>query len=360
MLVLGYGILWTTEDEETMERHARPLLADLNPVEQEISVVVDEEPIANEPEEKTVEETPSADGGDKDTDEQSESEEESIPQEEAKGEEDKYNLHEYGSASEDEFPVSVSSNPVSQSTQPKKQFLSAKQRRDLKKGKPVSTTNTTTAHSDSDSDTDIETAISSIDALSVSSKTKPQQPKVRGKKGKLKKLKTKYAEQSDEEKELAKKLLGAKGTPIKPAPKTEKVETKPILPKKPQPAPRPPEPVNPVIDEPLEVPPNRPSDMYINIVGSRSLIKRSHLRTKTKRRHIRRRPGLCSVVRPHTLQIQSQTHARNNKKGESGPFNRRGIPIYTPRRNRGRRRENESEGEGIVDEFEGYVPPRFR
>ena len=26
MLVLGYGVLWTTEDEETMERHARPLL----------------------------------------------------------------------------------------------------------------------------------------------------------------------------------------------------------------------------------------------------------------------------------------------------------------------------------------------
>ena len=28
MLVLGYGILWTTEDEETMERHARTLLVE--------------------------------------------------------------------------------------------------------------------------------------------------------------------------------------------------------------------------------------------------------------------------------------------------------------------------------------------
>ena len=254
MLVLGYGILWTSEDEETMERHARPLLSESVIVEdeEEVLTVEDEQTVQSEPDKQTLVDE-QVNEVEQDTDEQSESGEESMPYyDDAKGEEqDKYNLHEYGSASDDEATGASSISQVPRST--KKQFLSAKQRRDLKKGNPVSTT---TPQSASDSDSDVDKVTSSIDTLSVSSKTEPQQPKVRGKKGKMKKLKSKYADQSDEERELVKKLLGARSTSKQPPSPTEKVESKPIVPtRKPPPVPRPPK---PAVDEPLEVPPLTP------------------------------------------------------------------------------------------------------
>src|SRR5271170_3656737 len=55
MLVLGYGVLWTTEDEETMERHARPLLSDTTPVE-DAPAAEDEDERQNEVVEQTVDE----------------------------------------------------------------------------------------------------------------------------------------------------------------------------------------------------------------------------------------------------------------------------------------------------------------
>jgi hypothetical protein len=221
MLVLGYGILWTTEDEETMERHARPLLATS---EENTNIL----PSAEDEEEQ----------GDNVQDAGSESDDASN---DVKNE-DKYNLDQYGSASEDNEGEEIKTE-VSQSVQPTtKRYLSAKQRRNLKKGKPI--------QDDSDEESEIDEVTTSVSEMSI--KTPKQTPNVRGKKGKMKKIKAKYAEQSDEERELARKLLGAKSTVRKnediPSSTVDNKSTPPI--KKPVPIPRPPK---PIIDEPLEV-----------------------------------------------------------------------------------------------------------
>ena len=247
MLVLGYGILWTTEDEETMERHARPLLSDTTIVD-DVPGVEDEDEPQNEVGEEAIDE-PEQDEqpeqkGEPEQDEQSESDDESITEEQVK-EEDKYNLNEYGSASDDDTTTLPSTSTDHPSQPPSnKTFLSAKQRRDLKKGKPLSST-------PQSSTSEVDDVASSIDILSLS-KSKPPPPKVRGKKGKMKKLKTKYADQSDEERDLARKLLGAKAHPVESSPPVEKVEVKPVVAKKPAPTIRPPK---PIVDEPLEVSP---------------------------------------------------------------------------------------------------------
>ena len=124
-----------------------------------------------------------------------------------------------------------------------KRHLSAKQRRDLKKGKPVQ---------DDSEESDIDEVSSSINTMSLS---KPKSaPKVRGKKAKMKKMKARYADQSDEERELARKLLGAKSTtaekPTEEVPSANNVEVPPSIQENPTPIPRPPK---PVVDEPLEV-----------------------------------------------------------------------------------------------------------
>lgn len=233
MLVLGYGVLWTTEDEETMERHARPLL--------EMSAT---EVPYDEPEEHIE----NNDDGDSDNENEAE---------------DKYNLDQLGSASEEEVVQEHESAQTST-----KRHLSAKQRRDLKKGKPVQ---------DDSEESDVDEVSSSIQTMTLS---KPKStPKVRGKKGKMKKMKSRYADQSDEERELARKLLGAKSTTAeKPAEEVlsaNKVDLPPPV-KKAIPIPRP---RKPVIDEPLEV--LFPSTSLIS--GPRSFTERIHYITEIGR-----------------------------------------------------------------------------
>src|SRR6202035_5155448 len=135
MLVLGYGILWTTEDEDTMDRHVRPLIfensdgnndrfsgdaaaVDIVDVEDEIR-----EDVAN------------PNGGESDGSDGSKSVIDEVDEDDITREKDKYSLDQYGSVSEDDI-----STPETQSTVPRtttKRHLSAKQRRDLKKGIPV-------------------------------------------------------------------------------------------------------------------------------------------------------------------------------------------------------------------------------
>jgi hypothetical protein len=209
MLVLGYGVLWTTEDEETMERHARPLL----------EIFATEVPQDNPEEEIEVDD----EGGIDDKPNESE---------------DKYNLDQYGSASEEEEVVQ---EPESAQTSTKR-HLTTKQRRDLKKGKPIE---------DDSEESDVDQGSSSTNTMTLS---KPKSaPKVRGKKGK-KKIKARYTDQSDDERELAQKLLGAKPTTAEKSaeevPPADKVEVPPPVKKAPPQIPRPPK---PVVDEPLEV-----------------------------------------------------------------------------------------------------------
>jgi hypothetical protein len=210
MLVLGYGVLWTTEDEETMERHARPLL--------EVSAT--ETPQDNPEEEIEVDD----EGGSDDKSNEAE---------------DKYNLDQYGSVSEQE---EVIQEPESTQTSTKR-HLTSKQRRDFKNGKHVQ---------DDSEESDVDQVSSSINTMTLS---KPKSaPKVRGKKGKMKKMKARYADQSDDERELAQKLLGTKPTTAEKSaeevPSADKVDVPPPVKKAPPQIPRPPK---PVVDEPLEV-----------------------------------------------------------------------------------------------------------
>lgn len=225
MLVLGYGVLWSTEDEETMERHARPLFTT---TEEPLELLQEEERVEEQVDD--MEEDGSESGDDASNDVQDE--------------QDKYNLQQYGLASEDEeeeINQEIDSPPPTTA----KRHLSAKQRRDLKKGKQ--------AQQASEEDSDVDDITSNVNEMSLKSTTKSV-PKVRGKRGKMKKIKEKYADQSEEERELARKLLGAKTTGAQPEKQRKEalspVVNAPSVVKKTAPAPRPPK---PVVDEPLEV-----------------------------------------------------------------------------------------------------------
>jgi len=235
MLVLGYGVLWFTEDEDTMERHVRPLFVEAASEETlEKAVPEDDIQVA-----QVVE----------DADEAKDSDEEDIdilPTTAA--EEDKYHLHEYGSASEqEEAPEEQPSKPEPEEpTSFSKRYLSAKQRRDLKRGKSV--------HQDDESEeSEVDEVASTITNLSVSKQKIA--PQVRGKRGKMKKMKAKYADQSDEERELARRLLGDKSEKVKAVDDNPVPQPKPDVVKAdkkaaPAPTPRPPRQIE---DEPLEV-----------------------------------------------------------------------------------------------------------
>lgn len=243
MLVLGYGILWTTEDEETMERHERTLITESTDENIDVAredtgptgiVEVEDEPSAAV-EYANAEESSGSDG------------EASNTAEDNKAEEDKYNLDQYGSVSEDEVAIPEQEPSLHQPST--KRHLSAKQRRDLKKGKSI--------HPDDESDnSEVDDVASSITSMSLS-KSKPP-PKVRGKKAKLKKMKARYADQSDEERELARKLLGTKSSIPQPSQEVgasgSSGETgKELQSIKKAPPSQPPRPPKPVVDEPVEV-----------------------------------------------------------------------------------------------------------
>jgi hypothetical protein len=269
MLVLGYGILWTTEDEETMERHTRPLNV-------ENSDANDDRLLGDAATADTVEDEIHEDAADPNAGESDESDGEGsnvdkVDEGDINKEKDKYNLDRYGSASENDISI-----PETQSTAPQttaKRHLSAKQRRDLKKGKPVQ-------NSDDSDDSEIDDVTSSINAMSLS-KSKPA-PKVRGKKAKLKKMKARYAEQSDEERELARKLLGTKGADAATSHEVSDLRNSKggVIPgelaKKALPA-QPHRPPKPVVDEPLEV---VQFTVVIDSIGSRSIVERFHRCTK--------------------------------------------------------------------------------
>ena len=225
MLVLGYAILWTTEDEETVNRHVRPQFS-------EPSEVIDEELVEVDRAEGNPEFYAKSDGESQ--------EEDSKP---AIADHNKYSLDDYGSAPDDEdeaVDIRPNVEPLPSAGKP---YLTAKQRRDLKKGNRL------------ESKMAEDSEESELDEVSSSVDPTPKQkvaPKVRGKKGKLKKIKARYADQSDEERELARKILGGSSTSSRQegVPAVSIAET-PIA-KKPSPAP-PLRPPKPAVEEPLEV-----------------------------------------------------------------------------------------------------------
>ncbi|KAL4812347.1 hypothetical protein BDW67DRAFT_188781 [Aspergillus spinulosporus] len=93
---------------------------------------------------------------------------------------------------------------VATSQQQGKRHLSARERRLLRKGKPIDTP-ASTARSEATSGRSTPAA----NGTSIGSETKPAPAPVRGRKGKAKKAASKYADQDEEERALALRLLGA-------------------------------------------------------------------------------------------------------------------------------------------------------
>jgi hypothetical protein len=299
MLVLGYGILWTAEDEETMERHARPLINENSDANNDrllgeaavTDIVEVEDEIREDAADANAGESDESDGGASIVDE--------VDQNDITKGKDKYSLDQYGSASEDDISIPETQSTVPPTATKRHSHISAKQRRDLKKGKTVQ-------NSDESDDSEIDdVAASSINAMSVS-KSKPG-PKVRGKKAKLKKMKVRYAEQSDEERELARKLLGTKGADAATSRQlgalrtSEGGVTPQELSKEAQPS-QPQQPPKPVVDEPLEV---DQLAVVTDSIGARSIAKRFRNCTKIWRYHFRCRDGVCTLVSVVSVQIQS-------------------------------------------------------
>ena len=243
MLVLGYGILWTTEDEETMERHARPLL------EVEVTPGLGPEEVQGQ--------SDNADDDGCDSDVKSD----------AMKSKDKYNLDQYGSPSDDE---NESQQPVNSQQASTKHYISVKQRRDLKKGKPVQ-------------DPDPSKA-SSVIVTTPLSRPKTT-PNVRGKKSKMKKIQARYADQSDEERELARKLLGATSTTTE---KQTQESTCPLIDKgvAPPPVQVPLQTPKPLVDKPLEKRSfsagKSQFDLAQNLSGSRTGIPKKQIPESTR------------------------------------------------------------------------------
>jgi hypothetical protein len=223
-LVLGYAILWTTEDEGTMDRHVRPQLSG--------SIELINEELANN---DLALEGP-------DFDERTEINSNQADLETVVQEEDKYNLGDYGSASDDDADVQVQ-QILEHSSVTSKRYLSVKQRRDLKKGKSLEPRVLEEGSEASD-----------LDEVSPLAEPTPKSkvvPKIRGKRGKLKKMKERYADQSDEERELAQKILGGLSAAPKPEVPAVAIAELPVTRKEPPASAL--RLLKPIVDEPLEV-----------------------------------------------------------------------------------------------------------
>ncbi|KAL4736428.1 hypothetical protein BDV11DRAFT_172956 [Aspergillus similis] len=132
--------------------------------------------------------------------EQEDSQEKEVqvePDEEAEGQDEKDVRADDQSAMDDAEGVATS--------QPQgKRHLSAREKRLLRKGKPIDTP-APTARSEAASGRSTPAA----NGTSITSETKPAPTPVRGRKGKAKKAASKYADQDEEERALALRILGA-------------------------------------------------------------------------------------------------------------------------------------------------------
>ena len=288
MLVLGYGVLWTTEDQETMQRHERPLVtteAPPDPDKEKQECFVDDEESDGEESSNEIDAV----------EVKHENADDEPTTNEAEGQrEDKYNLDEFGSPEVEQEEDKEEDLPTRSSALPTKRRLTAKQRRDLKKGKSIPPHPDLEKQKNSEDD-EVDEATSTLNATSIS-KPKPQ-PIVRGKKGKLKKMKAKYADQSDEERELARKLLGGKAPEEK---NPEPAPAQPIQPiKKPPAPPSAPRPEKPIVDEALEVP--QPCRRWLILPGPRFIRQGIHCGSETRGYNCRCSDSLRPVVRLNPL-----------------------------------------------------------
>jgi len=289
MLALGYGVLWMTDDEATMQRHGRPLItteAPPDPEEEKREAAVEEIESDGDESSNEIDEVEKHEGDD-----------EGPATNEAEGHpEDKYNLDEFGSPEVGQEEEKKENLSAESSVPSSKRHLTAKQRRDLKKGKSIQ------SHPDSKKQNDseygqLDEPTSILNATSVS-KQKPQ-PIIRGKRGKMKKIKAKYADQSDEERELARKILGGQG-PVEKNPDT--TPPQPIQPvEKPLAPPPPARPPKPIEDDPLEV--LQSCRRWLILPGPRSIHQGIHCGPQTRGRYCRCSDSLRPLVRLNPLQV---------------------------------------------------------
>ncbi|KAL2011953.1 hypothetical protein VTN00DRAFT_4671 [Thermoascus crustaceus] len=137
------------------------------------------------------------------------------------GEEEEEHTHDQGEDQEGPDGTATPSENVEQApaSRPEgKRHLSARERRLLRKGKPLDGPASTKDAADGESSTPTteEPSRSTTPSVAQSTKQTPSPP-VRGKKGKAKKAAAKYAHQDEEERELALRLLGSKAKADKAA-----------------------------------------------------------------------------------------------------------------------------------------------
>lgn len=137
------------------------------------------------------------------------------------GEEEEEHTHDQGADQEGPDGTTAPSEnaeSVSPSRPQGKRHLSARERRLLRKGKPLDGPLSTKDAADGESSTPTteEPSRSTTPSVAHSTKQTPTPP-VRGKKGKAKKAAAKYAHQDEEERELALRLLGSKAKADKAA-----------------------------------------------------------------------------------------------------------------------------------------------
>ncbi|KAF7728253.1 hypothetical protein EC973_006534 [Apophysomyces ossiformis] len=125
----------------------------------------------------------------------------------------KYDLREYGE--EEELPAFAQTQPTSDMV--RKKFITAKERRQMKKGVLTATSSTSTAN--------VEDSKEKQSKKKKETESKQIQAQARGRKGKVKKIKEKYADQDEEERQLRMELLGSNKGP-QPKGKKAKKEAK--------------------------------------------------------------------------------------------------------------------------------------
>ncbi|KAJ2520693.1 hypothetical protein H4217_001867 [Coemansia sp. RSA 1939] len=229
-LVYGFGFMFRLADDESIARHVNARQQRLNIMEENRRAAEGQSAFTRSDShvsESSIADDESAGGDKQDTEEMKTSVEGSANKAATKGTDidfgavrRKYNLDEIDDAMEDAFEDTNSGNTGDARPSDNRRHLSAKERRDQRKGKETNSQPATDAADDSSGRKHGERVSKKeqrlLDAEEKHEKANKQQQnqqqqQKRGKKGKMKKMKDKYAEQDDEDRDLRMALLGSMG-----------------------------------------------------------------------------------------------------------------------------------------------------
>ncbi|KAJ2520005.1 hypothetical protein H4217_002315 [Coemansia sp. RSA 1939] len=228
-LVYGFGFMFRLADDESIARHVSARQQRLNIMEENRRAAEGQSTFTRSDShvsEPSLADDESAGGDKQDTEEMKTSVEGSANKAATKGTDidfgavrRKYNLDEIDDAVEDAFEDTNSGNAGDARPSDNRRHLSAKERRDQRKGKETNSQPATDAADNSSGRQHGERVSKKEQRLldaeekheKANKQQQNQQQQKRGKKGKMKKMKDKYAEQDDEDRDLRMALLGSMG-----------------------------------------------------------------------------------------------------------------------------------------------------